>query len=508
MTGVPLAVSPAVRTPALYLLVNLTAGAAAPGTGATRCLLIAPKSASGTITPDTQLVEGVGGPDEVGTLLGVGTPGHLAAKAAFAEYGLLSLDVVAPVASVGVAATGTITFAGGPPTVSWDVTATIAGRAVIISWAAGESTAAGATKLFNAINLLTNDLPVVATNAVPSQVDLAAKYAGLWGNDITLRVATANGTGGTVTASGAKLSAGTLEPVLTNVLALVAGREYVKRVVCASNTDVCAAAASNVLACKTSIVALQTGANAKLQQMIYGCTATYSSLKTGTATMNFGPATAVQCENAESLPCELAGAEMGQAVREELLRPNCNRSHMPYVATLYGAPNIATGSLTDTQVEDALWYGISTCIYDSVGALMPARPLTTYYKDGAGNADDRVLDVPYVSGTYAVARDLRTAIPQQFPNASLSADIAPGEEPPPDDVVEVRDVRSFIDGRVQYYIRRGVVVGSKYYTARDNGTFVCRVNPTDARQLDVVLPVGIVPPWLKTSLVVNHVGPT
>src|SRR5687767_4013568 len=106
--GFPLAVSPSVRSPGLALSVNLLAGTSSPGTAALRALIIACKSSAGTITEDTQLIEGLAGPDDVRTYLGPGVPGHLAAKAVFAELGLALCDLVAPAAPVGVTASQTV----------------------------------------------------------------------------------------------------------------------------------------------------------------------------------------------------------------------------------------------------------------------------------------------------------------------------------------------------------------------------------------------------------------
>jgi len=503
-TGVPVAVAPSVKSPGLYLLINLLAGNASPGTSPLKGLVISPKSSSGLITADTELVEGVGGEDDAKTIYGPGTPGHLAAKAIFAEAPLALIDAVAPAASAGASATGKFTFAAGAPTVSWDVTANICGRDISIVWAAGESNADGATKLKNAINVLTNDLPVTATTNVGECI-VTAKIAGLWGNDIKISVVAKNGATGTVTASGTVLASGTQEPSLTNVLALVIGKEYDFITLCTSNTDAVSAAASNVLAVKTHISGLDEGRNAKLQQFVYGCTDILANTKTGVAAMNFGPAECVQGEAFRSLGCEIGGAEMGARMREEQIDPACNRIEMPYKATLYGAANIAADQLTEAEVESALNVGVTPLTYNATGEIMPSRPITTYHKDSSGNADDRLLDTSCVSGTYAVAKDLRVALPREFPNAKLSDDIPAGEEPPPVGVVEVRDVKAFINERIQFWITSGVVQKQAYLDAYTAGTFIVRVNPSDDTQCDVVLPISIVPPLAKFSVVVNRV---
>ena len=107
----PLAVAASVRSPGLALSVNLTASAASPGSAGLRgCIMASKGTGLGTITADTELVQGLAGPDDASTRLGAGTPGHLCAKALFAEYPLAQIDLVAPTEPAGNAATATVTF--------------------------------------------------------------------------------------------------------------------------------------------------------------------------------------------------------------------------------------------------------------------------------------------------------------------------------------------------------------------------------------------------------------
>jgi phage tail sheath gpL-like len=506
--SIPVAVAPSVRSPGLYLLINLLAGQSSPGSGRLRGLIMASKIAAGTITADTQVVASVAGPDAVSTYLGSGTLGHLASKALFTENPLAQVDLVAPAAPAGAAAAQTITFAAGPPSVTWTITGEIAGRPIECQWIAGASDIAGAAALAAAINAKSTDLPVTAANGGTAICTVTCKQLGTIGNDVKLSFAAANGATGTITVGGATLTGGTLEMDISNALATVAGTEYDYILICASNTDVIAASATSAPGdAKTHVTLYQTGRGAKLQQVIVGCTSAIASVKTGTGQHNFGPMQYVYCQGGRSLPCEWAAAEMGARMREETIDPDVNRIEMPYRATLYGAKDLNADALTDTECEDLLWYGVSPIVYDTSGNPLPARPITTYHKDGTGAPDDRLLDTSRVTGTYAVAKDLRVAIPREFPNCKLSEDLVPGDDPLPEGVVEVRDIKSFVNSRIRYWIGRGVVIRDKYETALTDGSFIVRVNPTDPSQCDIVLPVGMVPPLAKFSVVVQHVGP-
>ena len=502
----PLAVAPSVKSPGLFLEVDLTAGQSSPGSAARKALLIGGKSSAGTITADTELIEAVAGEQAVSGYLGPGMPGHLAAKALFAEYGLAQVDLVCPLEATGVAAAQTITFASGPPTVAWTVTAYIAGRPIQITWAAGETDTAGGDKLEAAINAEV-DLPVTAAN-VAGVVTLTAKAKGTWGNDVKCRVTYEDGTTGTVTAGGATLASGTTEFSVTNVLALITGREYDLICLATSNADAeDGGGTSNPGLVKAHMNSLDSGAEAKLQQLVVGATGTIATTKAGTDAMNHGPSEYIYAQNALALPAEWCGAEVGARLREESSDVAANRIRMAYRATLYTVDDVSADALTAPEVEDLLNNGITPVSYQSDGTPRPERPITTYHLDASSNPDDRVLDTSRVTGTYAVAKDLRVVLPREFEGAKLSEDLdGVGDELPPG-VVEVKDIKSFINSRIRFWISLGVVQAAPYEEALANGTYIVRVNPSDASQCDIVLPVKIVPPLAKFSVVVQHVGP-
>ena len=413
----------------------------------------------------------------------------------------------APTVSAGIAASQTITHAAGPPTVAWNVTLKIAGRKIYYTWSAGETDTQGAAKGVAAINAQTTDLPVTAAN-VAGVITVTFKAAGTWGNDCTISVTYADGTTGTVVAAAANLAGGTLESSPATLLTNVQKTEYGKILLCTGNTSAAlASATSDVGRVKTHIDTYATGRAALLQELVVGLTGTASAAKTGSAQHNYGPLQYVLMRAGLSLPCELGAAEVGARIREELLDPAANRIGMLYKATLYGPTDLNADKLTDPEIEDLLQSGITPVDYDSSGNPFPSRPITTYFKDGSANADDRILDTSRVAGTYAIARDFRSFLPAQFPGAKLSADLLPGEEPLPAGVIEVRDVKSACAGRMNYWTGRGVAMRDKWDAAVAGGAFVVRVNPTDKSQCDIVIPVGIVPPLAKFSLVVNHTGP-
>ena len=69
--------------------------------------------------------------------------------------------------------------------------------------------------------------------------------------------------------------------------------------------------------------------------------------------------------------------------------------------------------------------------------------------------------------------------------------------------MQVKDVKSFINGRMRYWINQGVVDAIKWAVAYTTGTFAVEVDPTDPSQCNIVLPEDVYPPLAKFSLLVQ-----
>lgn len=504
--SIPVAINPQVRSPGLALLVDFFARPAGAGTAALRACILATKGALGTITADTQLATSVT-PDSAAKLLGPGTPGHLAIKRCFEEYGFARLDLVAPAEPAADAATQTVVFNDDTPvTATRTVTLDAIGRELTYYWTPGTGKVAAATAFVALINAADDDLPLTASNAdgASATVTLTFKLKGKIGNDTPLFLTVSDGAGGTVTLGGATLTGGTGEPVLTTALTTIANQEYDFILPCVSNDDAAAASStSGPSKVRKHIADHKSGRSAKLQQAIVGLTGTLAAAKTGAAYQDSVDVEYTFANKGRSLPCEFAGAELGQRLRLEQRDPNYNRITTTYVAQLFGAKDLVADTLTEAQEEDALQNGIHPVMYTALGEPRTSRPVTTYFEDSNGNPDDRCLDTNIPSSLYRVARDLRVYLPQEFPNKKLSKDLPPGDEPP-EDVVEEREVKAAAIERARYWQKRGVVDGPKLDAAIANGTYIVQVDEDDPRQCDLVLPYGIVPVLAKFSVVVQQ----
>jgi phage tail sheath gpL-like len=508
--AIPLAVSPGTLTPGVYLIVDLLAGAASPSTGLLRIALMGSKSAAGDLTPDTEVRAG-GGADTAATAFGVGTPAHLAAKLLYGQFAAAVIDFIAPIAGTGLA-TLDITLSGVPTgnnVTLWDVM----GREFEVAWLLGETFEDVKDKAIDAINSRTDDLFTTAADGGVGIVTINAKTAGNEGNDVKVKVTLQNPATGTEAVAGAlvptPLAGGATDPDYTNALAATSGKEYAAILPCLSNTDVGNVGTKNNFSRVIDhINLLNTGLDAKLQQAWVGMTSSIAIAVPATSNANGAQndptGELILCVNGRGLPAELGGREVGGWVAATSLDPAANRIGED-MSEYIGSADVDGDRPSPAESETALGNGVSLISYTAQGLEILMRAITTHSQTATGAPDRRLLDIQNVSATYIVARDLREALPQEFPNAKIVKDTPAGEDPPPKGVIEERDVKAFLISRLRFWQGEGVITQSSLDTAVSTGTLIVQVNASDPSQVDIVLPFSIVPPLAKFGVVVQRV---
>lgn len=509
--GIQTAVSASTLTPGTYMKVNLIAGAGALGAGALNILLIAPKSSAGTLTPDTEIRAG-GGESTANTAFGPGTGGHLAAKQIYAQDPAALVDFVAPTAGTGAAAL-TVTLSG-TPTADNAVVWTIMGRVISSLWANGASATTAAAAAVTAINSQTTNLAVTASN-VSGAVTLTFKVTGKSGNDCLVQAVLANTQSGTEAVSGAatptNLSGGSTDFDVTTAIANAEGKEYHLICLVTSNADATSnSATSNPRKIATAIAAINNGRNAKLEQCILATTAAQSAAKTGAINLNNPIFELINCVDGQSLPGEFAGFETGSRSASDKLDPAANRIGTVLVG-LFASFQPKTDTLTLSGSEDALHNGVTPVDYQPNGTPFLVRPITTYSQDPSGAPDVRCLDVQNVSASYIVARDIRDNLPLAFPNAKISKNFVATSDPPAiPGITEERDIYGWVAQRLLGWATLKGVLDFNTTSAVINGgdpvlgQLVVVVDPSDATQVDIVIPWLIVKPLAKFSEVINR----
>lgn len=505
---IPVAVSPSVLTPGLYMTVDLLAGTASPGTGVLKCALLATQSSAGDLTDDTEVRAGAG-EASAETAFGVGTVGHLAAKLLYQEYPPMQIDFVSPAAGSGTA-TLDVTAAGAP-TSNQVADIDIMGVTFEVTWLVGESATDFAVKVVAAITSRSNVLACTASN-VAGVVTIDSKVDGNIGNDILVKAVLRLAQTGTETLTGAathtNLATGSSDPDLTNALAAIAGTEYHIILPCLSNADIDNTASENNLnKVVDHINTLNTGLQAKLQQVVCGTTIAIADAKTtalnSNGANNDGVAELITCVNGRGLPGQLGAREVGGRIAAESLDPAANRIG-ELLDGYVGSPDVIADRPTAAESEDALGNGVSLVTYNASDAEQLSRAVTCHHQDSVGGADRRLLDVQNVSGAYIVARDVRDNLPLEFPNAKITPDIEEGADPPPAGVIEERDIKTWVISRLRIWQRLGVVDKASLDAAIAGGTLIVQVNASDATQVDIVMPFEIVQPLAKFGVVAQR----
>jgi phage tail sheath gpL-like len=515
----PIAVSPGTLTPGLFLTVDLLAGAGTPGTSPLKALLVGPVMLSdlnrvgGNIAADE--VRSGGGPDSAATAFGLGGSSHLAAKQIYAQAPGALVDFLGmPAISGAVYAEYDVDFTGTPDEAQ-SVDIDIAGRKWTLVWAAAEAADDFGDRLAASIMDRTDDLPAIATSDGLGTVTIIAKEKGSIGNDILckvkLRAAQTNTEVITIVGSTDgtfQLAGGTgfhSATDMTSLLDIVKTKEYAFILPVLSNQEVLEE--NTVSGVVDHIESHNTGLDAKLEQFIVGSTRDIAQAKvasldaTSCGNSTFGEHILVI--NGRSLPSEVAARELGGWLATLPIDPAVNRIGELFEG-IYGSVDILLDTPTQAQSEDALGNGVALVGYTAQGLEVLIRPVCTHSQDSVGSPDRRLLDCQMVSATYIVARDMRSALPQQFPGAKITPDIDPGNDPPPKNVIEERDIKAFVISRLRFWQNEGVITKASLDASIADGSLSVKVNSSDASQVDIVLPFKIVPPLAKFGVVVQR----
>jgi phage tail sheath gpL-like len=500
---IPLAVASTVKTPGLYLVVDLLGDPANPGSAVNRALLMAPKGSAGTLVNNTE-VRQLFGPDDGATAFGPGTVGHLAAKCYFKQNPQGQLFAISPTPSAGVVASAVQTFTG-PATANSSIRFRHHGRITDVPWNNGESATTFCARAALAINAKGADLAFTVAANVGS-LEYTAKAAGLWGNDILLNASILTGGGGiAITVNPAAFSAGTLEPDFTTALSTVATQEYRRIVGVLSNADATASAGtSNAARIAAHIDANETGNQALLQVGVVGHTGSVANAQAGAVARNNEAFEYVFGQNFEDLPGELAAAEAGDALKWVAIRANYNR--IDNKLDLYGPRDTVAEKLTPAETESLLSNGVTPIdVRLQTGELFVVRPITTHSLNGSAQ-DYRAFDLSDTDGMYTVADDLRSALPIEFAHTSITPDLPAGQNRLPAGVTERKDIQAFVESRLGRWVDLGVVQGDKLDASITAGELIVEINASDASQVDIFLPLAIVKPLAKLGVVAQKIA--
>lgn len=508
---IPKAVSPATLTPGTYMTVDMLASVASAGSGTLRVAIVSPKSTDGDLTVNTEVRAGAG-IDSASVAFGPGAPGYRVAKQIYDIDPRAQLDFVG-VTPGSTAATLDLTFANSPTSDSV-LECDILGKEFEVTWPAAATADEFKEVLIDAINAYKDETGVIASSGGTGIVTLTYCLTGAHGNDVKvyfkIREQKGTETINTGTSVSSALAGGTTDPDYSTAISNLVAKEYHFILLCASNTDVANVSTANGISDVVSYIdSNNSGLNAKLQTVIAGYTGSAAlAIASAPNSNSFNNAVfgqLIHCLNGRSLPCEYAAREVAGWLKVLPIDAAANRIGERYTGVA-GAKDKVTNKLDPAEIEALLLAGVTPLDYDAQGNLVLVRPMTTHSQTATGAQDRRLLDMQNTHAEYIVSRDLRDNIGPAFPNAKISQDLEPGEEPLPDGVVEVSDVRGWVYERVSQWIKPGVVNRTYLKAAYDDGSLIVEIDDTDTTQVNIVVPKKIVQPLAKFSLVSQHIA--
>lgn len=482
MSAVPFANIPSnLRVPLFYAEVDNSQ--ANTGQQTQRALLIGQMQASGTAAANTPVI--CSSPAEAATLAGQGS--MLAAMAAayqasdaFGEVWLLPLaDAVG-----AVAATGKIAFTAGP-TANGVLSLYIAGQLVAVPLTSGEAASAVASAVAAAINANTS-LPVTAivNGTTITEVDITAVNAGLAGNDIDIRLNYRGASNGEVIPTGVTytltaMATGATNPTLTAALANLGDQPF--------DFIVCPYTDTTSMDAIKAFLNDQTG-RWSWQSQVYGH-AFYALRGTESSLTTFGTARNNQHEtvlgfNDSPSPnwvwaADLAGTA-AVALRADPGRP------LQTLAMSTALPPPLQSRFILSERNTLLFDGISTFTVGQDGTIALENIITTYQKNGFGQADDSYLEIETMFLLMFVLRDLASLVTSKYARMKLAADgtrFAPGAA-----IVTPSIIKADIIAEYQTLEYNGYVQNSQAFAQ----ALVVQINATNPNRIDVLWPASLI----------------
>jgi phage tail sheath gpL-like len=305
----------------------------------------------------------------------------------------------------GVAATGKISFAG-PATAAGTLMIYIAGQAVKVGVATGDTADAVATSTAAAINAVTS-LPVTAVvnDVTTSEVDITARHKGIAGNGIDIRLnyygeSTPAGVIPTITA----MAGGATNPDIATAIAAIGADWYNWIVMPYSDT-------ANVVALETELNALW-GPTLQRDARAFGAyNGNHADTATFGGTRNCPHVTWLGANSAPQPVWILAAINAMTAANPLALDPARPLHTLPLTGMLAPA---RTDRWDDTDRNLLLFDGIATYTVSSDDTCRIERQVTSYQKNTAGLDDVSYLDINRPETLSRIRYQQRSAIASQF----------------------------------------------------------------------------------------------
>jgi phage tail sheath gpL-like len=393
------------RTPGKYFEYDTTGAVNTLPGNPQSLIVIAQRTADGSVPADvpTQIFSDA----DAATFFGEGSMAHMMVVAALKTNPYVNLSVVAlDDDPAGVAATGSLVIAG-PATANGAISFAIANQPVNIAVNSGDTAGAIAAAL---VAQIANQPALPVTAAVdaqnPATINITAKNKGLAANSISLVFTSQTAS---VTGAVTSMTGGLNDPDISGALATVFGASYTMYV----------SGYATQMALHELDEQLQTisGPLEERRATGYGgWTGTYAQGTTLAAAVNSGRISIAWHSGSMKTPWEVAAAYAAEIAAEE--DPSMPLNTLP-LAALDATPPSAWPS--KTEIELALWNGLSPLKVGPGGTVQIVRAISTYLVNAAGAPDPSLLDITTIRTLDYMANAWQQRIELRFPRAKNTA---------------------------------------------------------------------------------------
>lgn len=468
-----------VRTPGIFAEFDSSRAVGGVSFAPHDSLLIGQKTSAGSATAGA--VHQIRSKDEAIALFGAGS--QLAQMvAAYRE-----VDTLTPLFTIGladsgsgVAASGSIVFAGTAATEGGSIPLYIGGRRVEVACPLGSTPTTLETAALAALALQT-DLPVTYAGNAGTGVDFTAVNDGTIGNQIILGVALAPGervpAGITCTVT-AMASGATDTDYATAVTAMGEDQYHTVAMGCSDNT--------NIGLVNTQMVS-RWGAMRAIEGVAFQCTYdTQANLTTKGNAFNSQVLVLLGAEKSglSRLPWEVAAQVAGLNAIQCQVDPA--RSQVgAALSNAYAAPRGSrfTRAERDTLLSD----GVATLRANSAGNMVVDRLVTTYQTNALSIADTAYQDLYLVRTLAALRYSVRARVAQKFGGWKLGDNgaVAPA-------VLTPSILEAEMDALFQDWLELGWVENFEQWKLERRA----RRNTSDLNRIDMILPPDIINAFL------------
>ncbi|MFM0243785.1 phage tail sheath subtilisin-like domain-containing protein [Paraburkholderia sediminicola] len=475
MSQVPFKVIPAgLRLPGSFF--ELDNSQANTAQGNQRALIIGQITASGIAAPNVPIISGGTGDANLQGGASSILANMVAAYRLNDSFGEVWYLPIAD-ASGATAATGSIAFTSAP-TANGTISLYIAGIVVSVPVTAVQTTAAIATAVAAAINLIPN-MPVTASVST-STVTLTMDNKGLCGNEIDIRLNYYGTTAGEATPAGLALtitamSGGATNPTLTTALGNLGNMTF--DFIASPYTD-----AASLLAVQ-QLLNDQTG-RWSWQQQLYGH-AFYAYAGTFAAQTTLGLAQNNQHQSilgfyGSPTPSWMWAASLcAQAAVSVRADPGVPLQYLPLNGVL--APPNQSQFLPEMR-ETLLYDGISTFTVEQDGTVQTENIITTYQDNAQGVPDDSYLEIETMYQLMLEIRTLLAMLSSKYARCKLADN---GTRPPAgSNLVTPNTIGADIIALYQERTEAGFTQNADAFAA----ALVCQKNTVNPNRVDILWP--------------------